>query len=179
MAQFRVICPVLTVWCAGTGGDMDGSDEPSATLWPVTRDLARVITSLTEAAGHTHGMLERRPAVVCSARLAHPELVAALVLVGPIVSGLDFHRAFHQPAAAAGSAVSLTAAQEIEYWSSTDPWWTAPANTGARRGSGAGNCLRLTPNNLRPKEHLENGRMNLPRCHDLGQIAVPHVDHRR
>jgi 3-oxoadipate enol-lactonase len=143
------------------------SDEPGAP-YASDEDLARVITSLTEPPailmGCSNGGL-----LSLQCALAHPELVAALVLVGPIVSGLDFTEHFTSRGGRRAGGV-LTAAQEIEYWSSTDPWWTAPANTGARDRVRA--LLTANPNNLRPKEHLERAYESpaLPR---LGQIAVP------
>jgi len=91
------------------------------------------------------------------------------VLVGPVVSGLSFtehltSRGGHRPGG------DLTTAEEIEYWSSTDPWLTAPANTGARDRLRA--LLTANPNNLRPREHLERG-FESPALPRLGDIAVP------
>jgi 3-oxoadipate enol-lactonase len=143
------------------------SDEPAAP-YASDDDLARVITSLTEPPailmGCSNGGLL---SLLCA--LAHPDLVAALVLVGPIVSGLGFteHLTSRGGRRAGGD---LTAAEEIEYWSSTDPWFTAPANTGARDRLRA--LLTANPNNPRPKEHLERA-FESPALARLGQIAVP------
>ena len=143
------------------------SDEPSAP-YASDDDLARVIASLTEPPavlmGCSNGGL-----LSLQCALKHPELVAALVLVGPVVSGLSFSehltsRGGHRPGGV------LTTAEEIEYWSSTDPWLTAPANTGARDRLRA--LLMANPNNLRPKEHLERA-FDSPVLTRLGHIAVP------
>jgi 3-oxoadipate enol-lactonase len=101
--------------------------------------------------------------------LEHPELVAALVLVGPIVSGLGFTEHLTSRGGRRAGR-DFTTAEEIEYWSSTDPWFTAPPNTGARDRLRA--LLTANPNNLRPKAHLERAYESpaLPR---LGQITVP------
>ncbi|HEY7433418.1 MAG TPA: alpha/beta hydrolase [Streptosporangiaceae bacterium] len=143
------------------------SDQPSAP-YASDDDLARVVASLTDPPtvlmGCSNGGL-----LSLQCALQHPELVAALVLVGPIVSGLGFTEHFTSRGGH-WTGGNLTAAAEIEYWSSTDPWFIAPANTTARDRLRA--LLTANPNNLRPKEHLEQAYESpaLPR---LGQITVP------
>ncbi len=143
------------------------SDEPRAP-YASDDDLARVITALTEPPailmGCSNGGL-----LSLQCALEHPELVAALVLVGPIVSGLRFTEHFTSRGGRR-TGRDFTTAEEIEYWSSTDPWFIAPANTGARDRLRA--LLTANPNNLRPKEHLERAYESpaLPR---LGRITVP------
>lgn len=143
------------------------SDEPRA-QYAGDDDLARVVASLTEPPavliGCSNGGLL---SLLCA--LKHPELVAALVLVGPIVSGLGFTGHFTSRGGRRAGDVR-TAAEEIEYWSSTDPWFTAPANSGARNRLRA--LLSANPNNLRPKEHLEQA-FESPVLGRLGQITVP------
>jgi 3-oxoadipate enol-lactonase len=143
------------------------SDEPRAP-YASDDDLARVVASLTEPpavlVGCSNGGL-----LSLQCALAHPELVAALVLVGPIVSGLSFTEHFTSRGGRRAAGV-LTAAAEIEYWSSTDTWFTAPANGGARDRLRA--LLSANPNNLRPKEHLERA-YDSPVLARLDQIAVP------
>jgi len=143
------------------------SDEPRAP-YASHEDLARVVADLTEPPailmGCSNGGLL---SLQCAIR--HPELVAALVLVGPIVSGLSFtghltSRGGRRPSG------DLTVAEEIEYWSSTDPWFTAPENTAARRRLRA--LLTANPNNLSPKDHLERADES-PALPQLGQVAVP------
>jgi 3-oxoadipate enol-lactonase len=143
------------------------SDEPRAP-YASDDDLARVVASLTEPPavliGCSNGGL-----LSLQCALNHPELVAALVLVGPIVSGLGFTEHFTSRGGRRAGGV-LTTAEEIEYWSSTDPWFIAPANSGARGRLRA--LLSANPNNLQPKEHLERA-FESPALARLGQIAVP------
>jgi 3-oxoadipate enol-lactonase len=143
------------------------SDRPHA-LYASDDDLARVVASLTDPPavliGCSNGGL-----LSMQCALEHPELVAALVLSGPIVSGLGFTEHFTSRGGRRPGA-DLTVAEEIEYWCSTDPWLTAPVNTGARDRLRA--LLTANPHNLQPQEHLERAfePAVLPR---LGQIAVP------
>jgi hypothetical protein len=58
-----------------------------------------------------------------------------LVLAGPIVSGLSFTGHFTSRGGRRAEA-GLTVAEEIEYWSSIDPWFTAPANSSAGSATG-------------------------------------------
>jgi 3-oxoadipate enol-lactonase len=62
------------------------------------------------------------------------------------------------------------AVEQIAYWSGTDPWFVAPANTAACDRLHA--LLTANPQNLRPPMELERlpERPALPR---LGEIAVP------
>jgi pimeloyl-ACP methyl ester carboxylesterase len=91
------------------------------------------------------------------------------VLVGPIVSGLGFTGHFTSRGGRRAGE-DLTTAEEIEYWSSTDPWLTAPANTSARDRVRA--LLTANPNNLQPREHLERA-FESPALARLGDIEVP------
>ena len=142
------------------------SDEPTAPYSSV-EDLARVIASLTEPPailmGCSNGGL-----LSLQCALSHPELVATLVLVGPIVSGLGFTD--HLTSRGGRHFDGLTAAEEIEYWCSTDPWWTAAANSGARDRLRA--LSLANPNNLRPREHLERA-FESPVLELLHTITVP------
>lgn len=135
------------------------SDEPDA-HYASDEDLARVIDSLTEPPailmGCSNGGL-----LSLQCALKHPNLVAALVLVGPIVSvlGITEHYTSRGGRRPGGD---LTAAGEIEYWTSTDLLWTAPANTGARDRLRA--LLTANPNNLQPK-NTWNGHLSLSYWH--------------
>jgi pimeloyl-ACP methyl ester carboxylesterase len=165
-AQFEALSPSYRVvrWDRRGYGQ---SDEPSAP-YASDEDLARVITSLTEPpailVGCSNGGL-----LSLQCALKHPELVAALVLVGPIVSGLSFTEHLTSRGGHRGDGV-LTTAEEIEYWTDTDPWWTAPPNTDARDRLRA--LLTTNPNNLRAKEDLEQA-FESPVLARLGRIAVP------
>jgi 3-oxoadipate enol-lactonase len=143
------------------------SDEPRAP-YASDEDLARVIAELTEPpailTGCSNGGL-----LSLQCALQHPELVAALVLVGPIVSGLSFTGHFTSRGGRRPTR-DLTVAEEIEYWSSTDSWFIAQANTEARDRLRA--LLTANPNNLSPKDHLERA-FESPVLELLSQIAVP------
>ena len=143
------------------------SDEPR-TPFSGDEDLARVIAELTEPPailmGCSNGGLL---SLLCA--LQHPELVAALVLVGPIVSGLSFTRHLTSRGGFHPSG-DLTVAEEIEYWSSTDPWFIAQANRDARDRLRA--LLTANPRNLASKEHLERA-FESPALQQLSQISVP------
>jgi pimeloyl-ACP methyl ester carboxylesterase len=143
------------------------SNQPS-TSYSSIGDLARVIAFVADSPailiGCSFGGL-----VSLHCALDHPELVAALVLVGPIVSGLGFTEHFRSRGGRrAGN--DLTLAEEIEYWSSTDPWFIAPANVSARNRLRA--LLAANPDNLRPKEQLERSA-EPPALARLGQISIP------
>jgi pimeloyl-ACP methyl ester carboxylesterase len=142
------------------------SDEPRAP-YASDDDLARVIAALTDPPATLMGC-SNGGLLSLQCALKHPELVAALVLVGPVVSGLSFTE--HLTSRGGRVSGDLTTAEEIEYWSSTDPWLTAPANTGARDRLRA--LLTANPNNLRPREHLERA-FESPTLPHLGHIAVP------
>jgi 3-oxoadipate enol-lactonase len=102
--------------------------------------------------------------------LDHPRLVAALVLVGPVVTGLPLSEHFLTRGGRPRPALDAPAADQVAYWSETDPWFVAPANTAARQRLRA--LLTASPQNLRPPMELERlpERPALPR---LGEIAVP------
>ena len=143
------------------------SDEPN-TPYASDDDLARILTSLTEPPailiGSSNGGL-----LSLQVALNHPELVAALVLVGPIVSGMSFterltSRGGHRPSRV------LTPDEGIDYWSSTDPYLIAPANTDARNRVRV--LLTANPINLRAKEHLERA-FESPVLARLSDISVP------
>jgi 3-oxoadipate enol-lactonase len=143
------------------------SDEPRV-LYAGDEDLARVVASLADPpailVGCSNGGL-----LSLQCALNHPELVTALVLVGPIVSGLGFTEHFTSRGGRRSDR-DLTTADEIDYWSSTDPWFIAPPNIRARDRLRA--LLTVNPNNLRPKEHLE-GAFESPTLARPGDIAVP------
>ncbi|MGH3585629.1 MAG: alpha/beta fold hydrolase, partial [Pseudonocardia sp.] len=68
--------------------------------------------------------------VLCA--LDHPELVASLVLVGPIVTGLAFSEHFATRGGRGLPAPDAPDAELIAYWSDRDPWFVAPDNREAR-----------------------------------------------
>lgn len=143
------------------------SDEPHG-AYDSAGDLARVVASFTDPpailVGCSFGAL-----LSLQCALDRPDLVAALVLVGPIVSGLGFTEHFSSRGGRRAYG-DLTVAEEIEYWCSADPWLTAAANTSTRDRLRA--LLTANPGNLRPKGHLERASES-PALARLGQISVP------
>lgn len=143
------------------------SNEPSGPYSSVD-DLARVVRFVSDSPatliGCSFGSL-----LSLHCALDHPQLVSALVLVGPIVSGLGFSEHFLSRGGRRSSGHG-TPAEETDYWSSTDPWFVAPANTAARERLRA--LLAANPNNLRPKAGLQRPP-EPPALARLGEIAVP------
>jgi 3-oxoadipate enol-lactonase len=101
--------------------------------------------------------------------LDHPQLVTALVLVGPIVSGLGFTEHFISRGGRA-PAQDAPVAEQIDYWTRTDPWIVHPANGDARRRLRA--LLTANPQNLQPPVQLEQ-RPQVVALGRLGEISVP------
>jgi 3-oxoadipate enol-lactonase len=102
--------------------------------------------------------------------LDHPRSVAALVLVGPAISGLPFSEHFNTRGGRGMPAFDAPVAEQIAYWSGTDPWFVAPENTAARERLLA--MLTANPHNLRPVIELE-GTLDQPVFPRLGEISVP------
>jgi 3-oxoadipate enol-lactonase len=92
------------------------------------------------------------------------------VLVGPIVSGLPFSEHFATRGGRGVPGPDTPDAEQIEYWSAVDPWFVAPASTGARERLRA--LLTANPQNLRPTLELER-LPETPASARLGEIAVP------
>jgi 3-oxoadipate enol-lactonase len=143
------------------------SDEPKAGYSSVD-DLARVIESAADApvvlVGSSYGS-----AVSLHCALDHPDLAAALVLVGPVVSGLDYTE--HMMTRGGRRTMDVgTPDAEIDYWSAVDPWFVAASNIQARER--LRELLIANPQNLESKERWERSLepAALPR---LGEIAVP------
>jgi 3-oxoadipate enol-lactonase len=93
-----------------------------------------------------------------------------LVLAGPIVSGLPLSEHFQTRGGGAVPGLGAPVAEQIAYWSGSDPWFVAPGNTAARQRLRA--LLSANPHNLRPARELEL-RPRLPVLPRLGQVAVP------
>jgi 3-oxoadipate enol-lactonase len=103
--------------------------------------------------------------------LDYPELVGALVLVGPIVSGLGFSEHFMtRGGRRLPSGVVKPVDAEIDYWSRTDPWFVAAENSAARER--LRELLSAHPHNLLPKAALER-RPERAALTRLGQISIP------
>ncbi|HET8661664.1 MAG TPA: alpha/beta hydrolase [Micromonosporaceae bacterium] len=144
------------------------SPRPTAPFSSV-EDLAAVVRSVSDTpatlVGCSYGGFL---SVQCT--LDHPELVAALVLVGPVVSGLPFSEHFDTRGGRGIPAFDAPVTEQIAYWSGTDPWFVAPANTAARQR--LHELLSANPHNLRLPLELER-RPQLPALPRLGEVAVP------
>lgn len=132
-------------------------------------DLAAVIRATSETpavlVGSSFGAYV---SVQCA--LDHPELVAALVLIGPVITGLPLSEHFLTRGGRLPDADASDEAQ-IAYWSEADPWYTATFSWTAR--ARVRELLTACPENLRPPmalERLAEQPAALPR---LGAIAVP------
>jgi 3-oxoadipate enol-lactonase len=144
------------------------SPRPTAPFSSV-EDLAAVVRSVSDEpatlVGCSFGGL-----VTVQCALDHPRLVAALVLVGPVISGLPLSGHFATRGGRPRPSPDAPVAEQIAYWSGTDPWFVAPANTAARQRLHA--LLSANPQNLRPPMELER-RPERPALPRLGEIAVP------
>jgi pimeloyl-ACP methyl ester carboxylesterase len=102
--------------------------------------------------------------------LDHPRSVAALVLVGPVISGLPMSEHFTTRGGRGVPAPDASDAEKIAYWTETDPWFVAPRNTAARERMRA--LLTANPQNLHPPIEFEQlpEQPALPR---LGELTVP------
>jgi 3-oxoadipate enol-lactonase len=127
-------------------------------------DLADLVRELADGpavlVGSSFGSLVT---LVCA--LAHPELVRALVLVGPVVSGHPLSEHF----LTRGGNYEAWSGSEIDYWAGADPWFVAPANTAARARLRA--LLAAAPQNAEPKPHERAA--DEPVAGRLGEVRVP------
>lgn len=106
------------------------SDQPKAPFSNLD-DLFAVMKALK---------VERATLMGCSAggllaiyfALEHPEMVSSLVLVGPIVSGFGFSEHFRTRGNRGEPNAKASVGQQIEYWTSKDPWIMAPESSAAR-----------------------------------------------
>ena len=95
-------------------------------------DMYRVVKALK---------VERATLIGCSAgsllaidfALEHPEIVSGLVLVGPIVSGLEFSEHFNTRGNRGKPGRDASVEQRIAYWTSKDAWIMAPESVAARQ----------------------------------------------
>jgi pimeloyl-ACP methyl ester carboxylesterase len=65
--------------------------------------------------------------------LVHPDMVSALVLVGPIVSGFGFSQHFSTRGDREQPERDAPVEHKIEYWTSRDPWIMSPESMAARK----------------------------------------------
>jgi 3-oxoadipate enol-lactonase len=120
--------------------------------------------------------IERATMIGCSAggmvalhfALDYPTMVSALVLVGPIVSGLSFSDHFATRGGRGSPPASATIEQKVEYWTRTDPWIMAPTSTAAKARMGA--LLLANPTN---GAGGQLARWSEPALGRLSQMRVP------
>jgi pimeloyl-ACP methyl ester carboxylesterase len=120
--------------------------------------------------------IERAVLIACSAggmlalhfALDHPTMVSALVLVGPIVSGLSFSDHFTSRGGRAVPPPVAPIDQRIEYWTKTDPWITAPTSTAAKARMRA--LMAANPTNGAGGQFA---RWSEPALGRIAQIKVP------
>lgn len=145
-----------------------GSSAGPTAEYSSVDDLVCVVESVADGSavlvGCSYGAL-----ISLHCALDRSDLVSGLVLVGPIVSGLDLSEHLFSRGGLWSSNYAAPDAQ-IAYWSEVDRWFVAPENTSARQR--VADLLAANPHNLEPNLSLERSPQPaaLPR---LGQIAVP------
>jgi 3-oxoadipate enol-lactonase len=132
-------------------------------------DLASVVRAVSDSPATLIGC-SNGAHMTMQCALEHPQLVAALVLVGPVVSGLPFSEHFNTRGNHGVPTFDAPVAEQIAYWSGSDPWFIAAASTTARQRLHA--LLTANPHNLRLARELEL-RPDWPTLPRLGEIAVP------
>lgn len=143
------------------------SGEPTAGYSSVD-DLVAVIESAADGpvvlVGCSSGSL-----ISLHCALDHRDLAAALVLVGPPVSGLAYSE--HMTTRGGRRTMDVGAADaEIDYWSAVDPWFVAAANIEARER--LRELLTANRHNLESKKPWERS-LEPPALPRLGEISVP------
>ena len=98
-------------------------------------------------------------------------MVTALVLVGPIVSGLEFSDHFTARGNRGIPAPDAPVEQKIDYWASKDPWIMAPENIAARQKFKT--LLTANPQNLQGTGQQLARWSDQPALPRLSQIKVP------
>ena len=166
-AQFEALSKEHRVirWDRRGYGKSDPPREPYSNLDDLRAVMDKNKTSSATLVGCSLGGL-----LALQFSLENPELVTAMVLAGPIVSGLPLSDHFR---ARGGRGVPLENApveQRIEYYTSKDPWLIAPENAAARAKARA--LLRANPQNLKVEWDLMRWP-DQPALEQLGKIAVP------
>jgi 3-oxoadipate enol-lactonase len=144
------------------------SDKPKAPFSDLD-DLYRVMKALK---------VERATLIGCSAgsmlaihfALDHAEMVSALVLVGPIISGLEFSEHFTTRGNRGRPGRDAPVEQKIEYWTSKDAWIMAPESIAARQKMKS--LLAANPQNLMGSGQYARWP-DQPLLGRLAQIKVP------
>ena len=132
-------------------------------------DLYRVVKALK---------VERATLIGCSAgsllaidfALEHPEMVSGLVLVGPIVSGLEFSEHFNTRGNRGKPGKDASVEQRIAYWTSKDAWIMAAESVAAKQKMKS--LLAANPQNLTGSGQYARWPAQ-PALGRLPQIKVP------
>lgn len=133
-------------------------------------DLAAVIRSTSDAPAALVGC-SSGAMVSLHCALRYPALVSALVLVGPVLRGLDPSDHFLARGGRGLPEADAPMAEQIEYWTGADPWYVAPGNAAARRRLRA--LLTANPQNLLPRSGLDQLPEPPPALARLGEVRVP------
>lgn len=144
-----------------------GASQPSTVEYSSVEDLVWVVESVAEGpavlVGCSYGSLL---CVHCA--LDRPDLVSGLVLVSPVVSGLDFTEHMFTRGGLWSSDYAAPEAQ-ARFWSEIDRWLVSGQNARARKH--VADALAANLHNLEPKPlEREPEPAALTR---LGQVAVP------
>ena len=122
-----------------------GRSEASTVPYSDVDDLFALVSTLK---------VEKAVMMGCSAgglmtihfALDHPEKVSALVLVGPIISGMSYSDHFRERGNRGRPGDDAPLSLKVEYWTSKDPWIIAPQNVAAKEK--ARTLLTAYPRNL-------------------------------
>lgn len=147
-----------------------GLSPPPDAPFSHIRDLDAVLTAVG---------IERAVLIGCSSggelaidyTLAHPERVSALVLVGPIVSGMGTTEHFTTRGGRFFPTEKTTLDEVIEFFSNVDPYAIVPENREAKERANA--LLRGNPQNLNWAAYRLAEPPKRPALPCLGEIAVP------
>jgi 3-oxoadipate enol-lactonase len=167
-AQFGVFAADYRVarWDRRGYGRSPQPTEPYSSV----EDLAAIVSALSDSPaaliGCSFGGL-----ITTLCALDHPELITALVLVGPIVTGLPLSEHFQTRGGRGQPGPDATIDEKIAFFADVDPWFIAPDNKAARERLRA--MLTANPQNLSPALELEGSRTLPPALPRLGEIKVP------
>jgi pimeloyl-ACP methyl ester carboxylesterase len=123
--------------------------------------------------------VERAALVGCSSgaslavdfALEYPDRVDALVLVGPVVSGLDYSEHFHTRGGRWVWTEETTPDDVIQYWAVTDPFEIAPHNLELKER--VKRLLSVSPQNIEADKLELRQPPGRPAVKFLTEIAVP------
>ncbi|UCF79588.1 MAG: alpha/beta hydrolase [Candidatus Eiseniibacteriota bacterium] len=103
--------------------------------------------------------------------LEYPDRVDALVLVGPVVSGLDYSEHFHTRGGRWVWTDETSPEDVIQYWAVTDPYEIAPHNLDLKER--VKRLLSVSPQNIEPDKFELRQPPDRPAVKFLTEIAVP------